>query len=113
MADCKDLDILSVNTTVGSADEAQALARQLLASRLVACVQVEEGLRSHYRWEGRDCDEPEVRLTLKTVPGAQALLEAFLAEHHPYDVPQILGCVMRASAPYAAWVRAEVTLPAA
>ena len=67
MDECKDRDILTVTTTVGSADQAQALARELLARRLAACVQVEEGLTSFYRWEGKDCAEAEV---LSRIEGA-------------------------------------------
>lgn len=112
MAEDSELDILSVTTTVDTPAAAQALAEVLLASRLVACVQVEAGLQSHYRWEGRLQAEPEVRLTLKTLPGALPALQALLAQHHPYDLPQVLACTMRATAAYAHWVRTEVTVPA-
>jgi periplasmic divalent cation tolerance protein len=108
MQDCKDLDILSVTTTVGSVADAQALARALLAANLAACVQVEPGLQSFYRWEGKECDDPEVRLTIKTLPGCAEALQAFFAEHHPYEVPQFLAVAMRAGPAYAAWVREEV-----
>ncbi|TFZ03698.1 divalent-cation tolerance protein CutA [Ramlibacter humi] len=102
------MDILSLTTTVGNLEDANRLARALLAERLAACVQVEQGLLSHYRWEGRSCEDPEVRLTVKTLPRLRAALEAFLAGHHPYDVPQLLWHVDEASPAYADWVRGEV-----
>jgi periplasmic divalent cation tolerance protein len=108
MEDCKEFDILTVTTTVGSAQDARRLARELVEQRLAACVQLEEGLVSFYRWEGRLCDEPEVRLTMKTLPGKAAALQDFFTQHHPYDVPQFTASVVQASAAYAAWVRAEV-----
>ncbi len=104
----KQDEILSVTTTVAGQDAARQLADRVLARRLAACVQVEPGLVSHYRWEGRLQAEPEVRLTFKTTPGGWAAMQDFLAEHHPYEVPQVLGQVMKASPAYAAWVRAEV-----
>ena len=113
MEDCKDLDILTVTTTVGSKADAQALARAVLERRLAACVQVDEGLTSFYRWDGRDCEDAELRLTLKTLPGCEAALQALFAEKHPYDVPQFLAFTMQASPAYAAWVRGEVRRPAA
>jgi periplasmic divalent cation tolerance protein len=111
MEDCKDLDILAVTTTVGSAADAQVLARAILERRLAACVQVEEGLTSCYRWEGRHREDPEVRLTVKTLPACERALQALFGEKHPYEVPQFLAVTMRAGEAYAAWVRGEVTVP--
>ena len=111
MQDCKELDILSVSTTVGSLAAAQGLARQILAQRLAACVQIEQGLTSLYRWKGKLCEEPEVRLVIKTLPGCEAALQALFAEHHPYEVPQFLAAAMTASAAYAQWARAETVVP--
>jgi periplasmic divalent cation tolerance protein len=108
MQDCKDLDILALTTTVGSLADAQALARRIVQERLAACVQVEQGLQSFYRWEGKLCEEPEVRLTIKTLPEREEALRALFEEAHPYEVPQFLALRMRASEAYAAWVRGEV-----
>lgn len=110
MEDCKDLDILSVTTTVGSLAQAQALARQLVAARLAACVQLEPGVQSFYTWQGQACEEAEVRLTIKTLPAAAQALLDFLGAHHPYEVPQFLATRMQASPAYAQWVRGEVDL---
>ena len=109
----EELDILAVTTTVGSPAQAHALARAILERRLAACVQLEQGLTSLYRWEGRDCEDPEVRLTIKTLPGCEQALQALFAELHPYEVPQFLAVRMRASPAYAAWARGEVATPAA
>jgi periplasmic divalent cation tolerance protein len=103
--------ILSVVTTVSTAQEAQILARALVEKRLAACVQVEPGLVSHYRWQGKLCEDSELRLTVKTLPEMASALLAFLGEHHPYELPQFLGTVMEASAEYAQWVRGEVAPP--
>lgn len=113
MQDCKELDILSVTTTVGSVAAAQALAREILAQRLAACVQVEPGLTALYHWKGELCQEPEVRLVIKTLPGCEAALGQLFGRHHPYEVPQFLAVVMAASPAYAAWARGEITVPAA
>ena len=93
MQDCKELDILSVTTTEGSLADAQALAREIIAQRLAACVQVEQGLTSFYRWKGEQCEEPEVRLVIKTMPGCERALQDFMARRHPYEVPQFLAAM--------------------
>ena len=113
MQDCKELDILSVTTTVGSLADAQALAREVIARRLAACVQVEPGLTSFYRWNGKQCEEAEVRLVIKTLPGCETALRELFARHHPYELPQFLAVPMRASEAYAAWVRSETAQPPA
>jgi len=112
MDECKDRDILTVTTTVATRAEADALARALLARRLAACVQVEEGLTSFYRWQGKDCADAEVRLTIKTLPQCAGAVQALFAQEHPYDVPQFTAWTAHASEAYAAWVHAEVSVPA-
>jgi periplasmic divalent cation tolerance protein len=108
MQQCIESDILAVTTTVGSVDAAQALAREILAARLAACVQCEQGLTSLYRWKGELCEEPEVRLVIKTLPSCQAALQALFATHHPYELPQFTAVAMKASETYFEWVRGEV-----
>lgn len=104
-------DILSVTTTVATLAQGQSLAREILAQRLAACVQLEPGLISLYRWQGKLCEEPEVRVVIKTLPGCEAALQALFARHHPYEVPQFLATPMRASASYGDWARSETRLP--
>lgn len=104
--------ILSLSTTVGSGEDAARLARAVVERRLAACVQVEALQASHYRWEGAVCEEPEWRLTLKTLPACLPAVQAFMAEQHPYQLPQLLWQTLEASADYADWVRQEVSVPA-
>jgi periplasmic divalent cation tolerance protein len=111
MEDCKDLDILSVTTTVASRPDAEALARAIVERRLGACVQVEEGLTSFFHWQGRDCVDPELRLTVKTLRACAPALRALFEERHPYQVPQFLAVTMEASPAYFEWVAQQVSLP--
>lgn len=108
---CEEAAILSLTTTVGSLAEARRLADEILGQRLAACVQLEPGLVSLYRWQGWQCEAPEVRLVIKTLPGCAGALEALFARHHPYELPQFLTARLRASRAYLAWVRSEVKLP--
>ncbi len=108
MQDSRDPDILAITTTVASRAEANQLGRAILQRRLAACVQIEEGLTSLYRWQGKECEDPEVRLTIKTLPSCREALQALFREQHPYDVPQFLAVMMQAGDDYHAWVRGEV-----
>ncbi len=113
MQDRRQFDILSIATTVGSRAAAQALAREIIEQRLAACVQIDQEISSLYRWEGELCDEPEVRLVIKTLPGCEPALQALFAQHHPYQVPQFLAVRMSASEAYGQWAAAEVRVPPA
>jgi periplasmic divalent cation tolerance protein len=109
MQDCNEDDILTVTTTLGSPADARALARLILQRRLAACVQLEEGLTSFYRWEGKECEDAEVRLTIKTRCEAEAALRALFATEHPYALPQFVAVRARGSPEYAAWVYSETS----
>lgn len=100
--------VLSITTTVPEREQGLALARQLLAARLAACVQIDEQpITSLYHWQGRLCEEAEWRVTIKTTPACEPALRALAFAHHPYEVPQWLVTAMQASPAYAAWARGE------
>jgi periplasmic divalent cation tolerance protein len=107
MEDCKDGDILVVTTTVGSRADAGKLARAILGAKLAACVQLDEGVTSFYRWEGRLHEDAEVRLTIKTLPRCAQALQVLFREQHPYEVPQFVAWSGQGSPAYATWVRGE------
>lgn len=110
MEDCKDLDILTITTTVGSLAAAQKLAREVVGRQLAACAQL-ESIQSVFHWQNKLTEEPEVRLTFKTVPECEGPLQALFADYHPYDVPQFISWRCAASAAYAEWVYSEVSVP--
>jgi periplasmic divalent cation tolerance protein len=99
------MKLIAIVTTVGSREQAQAIARLLVERRLVACAQISE-IESVYRWEGRVQQEPECRLLLKTCDSHYQAVETALREAHPYQLPAIFAvAVEHAYAPYAEWVR--------
>jgi periplasmic divalent cation tolerance protein len=99
---------IAVLCTAPDAEVAQRLARGLVEARLAACVNVLPGVRSIYRWQGRVQDEAELLLVIKTRAEHFDALEAWLKQHHPYDVPEVLGLPASAvSAPYLAWLEDE------
>jgi periplasmic divalent cation tolerance protein len=108
MEKAEDQLVLSVVTTLGSPEDARSLARKILDARLAACVQMEPGISSHYRWKGAVCEDTEVRLTIKTLARHAGALQALFAAEHPYALPQFLATPMSASPAYANWVRQEV-----
>jgi len=86
------------------------LARSLVQQRLAACVNIVPAIRSIYSWQGELCDDKEVLLVIKTLQSRFAELEAWLCEHHPYDVPEVVAIsAEHVSADYLAWIASSVT----
>jgi periplasmic divalent cation tolerance protein len=96
-----------VLTTEGGQEQAEALARQLLERRLVACATLLPG-RSLYRWQGRIEDEAEVLLLLKTEPARLAALHQTLLELHSYETPEWIHWSASSHGGYADWVAAQL-----
>ena len=95
-------------TTVASRDDATRLARGLVDARLVACVQIDGSLTSHYIWENRAETAEEFRLTIKFTPAHAAAVEIWLLAHHPYATPEWI--VVRAehvAEKYLSWAQAN------
>jgi periplasmic divalent cation tolerance protein len=102
-------ELLLVLTTFFKLEDVQAMARQLLENRLAACVQIQEGIHSIYRWEGKICEEREVLLSAKTVVGSWPEISSFIKSHHPYDLPEVLAFMPeKYEEQYGKWVQAGV-----
>lgn len=96
-----------VATTVASAEEAEDMARALVAGKAAACVQCER-IVSYYEWDGVLQSTPEWRLVCKTLPHVLNRLAALIREHHSYEVPQITMHTERCLPDYAQWLQAQV-----
>lgn len=104
-------EIWQIFTTVGNADDATRIARDLVERRLAGCVQIDGPIRSIYRWQDNIADETEFRCTIKTTAAAIEECTARLKEIHPYDTPEILATSLpRVDPAYAGWL-AEQTVP--
>ncbi|WP_223837876.1 divalent-cation tolerance protein CutA [Streptomyces venezuelae] len=101
--------VVTVATTVDSAEAAHALARDAVESRTAACAQVLGPVTSVYRWRGEVETAREWQVLFKTTAAGYPALAARLAAGHPYDTPEIIATpVVHGSADYLAWVAAEV-----
>lgn len=101
--------ILIVITTLPTMDAAKLLAQQLIDERLAACVHIQEGVQSVYRWDGKICNDTEVLLSAKTAPTQWQRVEAFIKTHHPYQLPEIIALrPAEYSQAYGQWVNEEI-----
>jgi periplasmic divalent cation tolerance protein len=101
-------EILAISTTCSSREAAEALGRELVETRLAACVQVEGPIASIYRWQGVVETATEWRCLCKTTAEREAACVAAILAAHDYDTPQIAVARVAASPAYAACVGASV-----
>ncbi len=98
-----------VLTTVGTEEQAKGIARELIASRLAACVNIVPGIRSVYRWRGKVCEDGEWLLVVKTVEDEFEAVSETIQELHSYDVPEILAFnVTQGEEAFLEWIETSV-----
>jgi len=106
------MDVRFVYMTVGGLEEARKIARELVESKLAACVNLIENMNSFYMWEGRLQDDREVVLIAKTTAGRIADLTARVKAVHSYDCPCVVALpVDGGNREFLDWIAAEVALP--
>lgn len=101
-----------VLTNCPDAGLAERLAREVLAARLAACVNILPACQSLYRWQNAIESACEVPVLFKTTQDRYpALLEA-ITRLHPYNIPEIIALPVTAGLPaYLDWVVAETREP--
>jgi periplasmic divalent cation tolerance protein len=84
-------EFLQVTTTVGTRQDAERIASELVDRRLAGCVQISGPVHSTYRWQGAVETAEEWVCVAKTSGEHFAAIERLLAELHPYEVPELLA----------------------
>lgn len=93
-----------ITTTVDSDDAGQSLSHGLVTERLAACVQVSSPVRSTYWWDDEVQTAQEWQLWIKTTAALADAVTAWIAEHHTYELPEILVIPVTGSEPYLRWI---------
>lgn len=94
-----------VVTTVGTEDQANLIAREIVARRQAACVNIVPGIRSIYRWKGKICKDGELLLVIKTLEDEFEGIAATIRELHSYELPEILSfSVVRGERGFLQWI---------
>ena len=102
-------ELLIIVTSFASLEDAKKIAHQLIEGRLAACVHIQEGVHSIYRWEDKVCEANEVLLSAKTDADKWLDVSNFIKSHHPYHLPELIAYApAKYEALYGKWVQAEV-----
>ena len=88
-------DPLVILTTVGTEEEANKLAVELIDRRLAACVNITRGVTSVFRWQGEIQRDSEYLLIIKTVDELFGETSDAIRELHSYECPEILALPAR------------------
>ena len=100
---------LVVLSTVGKAEDAERIGRELVERRLAACVNVVPGISSIYRWRGGVESEEERLLVIKTTAERFPALRDALVSLHPYEVPEVVALrIEDGYEPYLDWLDGSV-----
>lgn len=101
-------EYIMVLITASKEDEAARIARDIVSSRLAACVNIVKGIRSIYRWQGKIEDEGEVLMVVKTRRDLFGELKKRVKELHSYSVPEIVALpIVEGSEEYLKWLQEE------
>jgi periplasmic divalent cation tolerance protein len=89
--------------------EARKVARAILRKKLAACVNIIEGLESHYWWKGKLENVREYLLLIKTTRARVGSVVDVVKVAHSYEVPEIVFVPFSAGERnYLKWLRESV-----
>ena len=94
-------------TYLPTPEAAQSVATALLDARLIACANIGAQVTSHYTWQGKPEETPEVQLWLKTRSDLAPEVMAKIEHLHPYDCPLIALDEIAVNPAYADWVNTQ------
>lgn len=100
-----------VYVTCPSMDVARSLASGVVTGHLAACVSLIPQVTSIYEWQGRMEESSEVLMMMKTRLDRVDALAAYVKQHHPYTVAEIIATEIAAGdEAYLSWVH-DVAAP--
>ena len=105
------MDMVLAYVTAKDKAEAQRLAQGLLEKRLVACVNIIDGMASLYWWEGKIEHGQETVLMLKTREDKAQQINDWIKSVHSYETPCVLFLpISGGNAAYLQWLNSELEL---
>ena len=77
--------------TVPNIEEGKKIAKVLVESKLVACVNIIHNILSIYRWKGEIEENKEHLLLIKTTEKNKEYIIKKINEFHSYETPECIG----------------------
>ena len=95
--------------TAGSREEARKIGKELVMSRLAACVNILDNMNSLYMWQGNVQDDSEIVMIAKTTEDRVPQLVEKVKSLHSYECPCIVSLpVSGGNQAFLDWIAEEV-----
>ncbi len=95
--------------TAGSREEARKIGKELVTSKLAACVNILDNMNSLYMWQGKVQDDSEIVLIAKTTEDRVPQLVEKVKSLHSYECPCIVSIpVSGGNQTFLDWIAEEV-----
>ena len=103
--------VVVVLTTLPVHFDGNSFARTLVEERAAACVNIQAGVNSTFRWkDGIECNEEQL-VIIKTVSDLVVQLKDLILTLHPYSEPEVLVLpVVGGSVSYLDWIKQSTLL---
>ena len=103
------MEIQLIYITASDMVEAKAVSRALLEKRLVACVNLIDGMQAMYWWKGQLEESQEIVIIGKTVAALVPEVIETVKAIHSYDCPCVVSLPVSGGNPaFLDWIEAEV-----
>ncbi len=104
------MKIYMVYVTFKDKEQARAIGRELVESRLVACANIFDHMNSIYFWENKLQDDQEAVLIAKTTEDKTAAVTQMVKARHTYECPCIVYWpIAGGNDDFLGWVAAQTT----
>ncbi|HXH55623.1 MAG TPA: divalent-cation tolerance protein CutA [Gammaproteobacteria bacterium] len=103
-------EIAILYTTVGSLQDAEKLAKQMVTEKYAACVNIIPNAISIYAWEEKIEQSSECLMIFKTDVSKANDLQERISREHPYTLPAILQGNINASSDFYQFIK-KYTVP--
>lgn len=85
--------------------EAEKISRLLIKNRLAACVNIVNGVKSLFWWQGKVDQAKEAILIVKSRKEKFAKIAKLVKANHSYDLPEIIAIpIVSGFKPYLNWI---------
>jgi len=96
---------ITVLVTASRREEAEKIARKLLDERVAACINIVEGVRSLFWWQGKIDEASEVLMIIKTRLDLFEKVIEYVKMLHSYTVPEVIALpIIAGNAEYLKWI---------
>jgi periplasmic divalent cation tolerance protein len=106
MSNQTDKEEVVVFITAPNEENASVIAKDLVESKLAACVNIVKNMRSIYLWQSKVEDDFEVLMIVKTRRTLFKELSSRVKELHSYEVPEVIALpIVDGADDYLQWLR--------